>query len=448
LIVLASCSAGETKRVTLSTPLTTAPIDSVVMVVETPGETTRVFAHVFPLDDVALRVQAEGGPTTVTLMYSPLDLADLGLIDGEIPLASKGRPSRLLPEVDEIYAATVVDGVTNPFERVRENRLNKLEIENPLADRCGDMVHTPIVLPFVAGRPPVIRFVLPLADESLLVATSSGAFLRVRDFDVEPLDAIPIDTPRDMGWRTSDGSIWLLGDGGRVARLRADLSVEQVPTGTVGPGRVTDYDGPSDLPLELFATGDGLWRFHDGAWERVLETPYSIFRQVLYVGRGEALIGWPSAVLRYRQGGRTVENLTDELSEVGPLVRSSGHNYAAIRVGESPQIYRSDRGGWERVMSVQLVGLNSLLALAATEEGFIFGGGSGYMGQVIRGAGLCPPTRAPRPPKFGAYWGVARIVPLSPTRFVLIAHEIDGLTPSGTVIGSGLIRMELRSASF
>lgn len=425
--------------------------DSMVVVVEMEEQAPRIVAHAYPLDHDAIQADGGGGPATVTVLYSTLSLADLGLVEGEIPLARTGVPSRGFPAFEEAHSATVDRDGATPFQRLDAPppRFGDLTLDNEKAARCGEMIFTPIDLPQVDDVSPVIHFALPLDERTVLVSTSSTGFLRVVDRTAERLQ-IPAGAPRHAGWRTSDGTVWLLGDDGAVATLDPDdpdLAIAVAGTSSIAPaGAHLFFDGAPDPPLELFAAGDGLWRFHDGAWSRIQEAPYSVFRQAMFIGRGAALFGWSRAsVLRYDNGTRGVESLGDGLSgSVGAMVLGPDSPYVTLTAAGAAEFYRADRGGWERVLRVELPSANSILAMAARDDGFIFGGGSGHFGEVVRGAGLCPPIGAPPPRGLGVFWGISQIIRVAPDRFLIVAHGLQSLSPRSRIIASGLIWLDVR----
>lgn len=159
----------------------------------------------------------------------------------------------------------------------------------------------------------------------------------------------------------------------------------------------------------------------------------------------DSMVTSRASILRYRDGATSTETLGSTSGSVGAMVKGlDGRQYVTTTMAGGAELYRADRGTWERVLTIDLPSANGILAMAPREDGFIFGGGSGHFGEVVRGVGLCEATGVPPPEGVGIFWGVSRISRVARDRYLILVHGLETLSPHSRIIGSGLVWLDVR----
>jgi photosystem II stability/assembly factor-like uncharacterized protein len=181
------------------------------------------------------------------------------------------------------------------------------------------------------------------------------------------------------GWAFDDRLVYRSTNGGRTW-ARGNGAVSRYPNPCAEelmlPGRICDFHLTDSLRMWI-AGSDGLWRSSDGAesWQQVLKTESTMMAIVFTTdGHGWAA-GYPNALMRSSDSGRTWSNTTTTFTEASLNAVRFPAKETGIVMSEAG-IYRSTDGGlhWAMVAAPDDTLLRAM-TFASAARGWIVGDG-------------------------------------------------------------------------
>jgi hypothetical protein len=350
-------------------------------------------------------------PIVLHAIFYDRPLAELGLPPGKQKIVDEGPA---IPSPDQILTATLGEG---PFEWTAlaslPAELASIRLETTLA--CAKWAVAPIDLEGVPGSGG--RVLAPLGGERWLFASVAGRFFLVTRQGATAIDT-PTTTPHVGSFTDSSGTVWLLGDRGRVATYRLDSGFEDRGTtaSRSGDGDTGDLAGSSALPPELFAVSRNgvIDRFDGTSWRTVVGDPLPD-----HDSPGVAFLEPESAIaIGPRNGsaivydhGRISEEIVDDGLNAIAHIDGLGTVIGTVR----GRYWLRNGSSWTPIPAPP--SSTVVRALAPFRGGFVAGTINGLVTQYHPQLGFCEAEQ------LGSN-GITRIVPTE-TGFVLTAiHEL------------------------
>lgn len=349
-------------------------------------------------------------PLELSALHYRCSPAVLGLEPGILELAPEGE-GQPLPPPDQGYVATLTSGpvswsplVERPLERVsRPVRCARFDYERAVVPDTNTFTSTTSFL--------YATFAYPVSEQEVIVAISDGRFYRVRDRTAERLE-LPEGTPHLAYHRQDDGTVWLYGAGGALARGTFEAGFEIVTaTSAAGSARQRAWltgEPRASEPILLYAVDETgrVERFDGESWKILYEFRGErgrrdmAFGGVVWVGdrRAQAV-----SVLGHRLVHLTPESAVPE--DVGP----ASSNLALSAIARIPALgtvlgsfggrvfIEAEEGGFTGLQSSPLLGtgggfglIPAVAVVGALDGGFLFGGGFGSFAEYQPGVGTDP----------------------------------------------------------
>ncbi|MCC7382414.1 MAG: hypothetical protein IT384_11320 [Deltaproteobacteria bacterium] len=403
LLVLASAHACHDVT-DLPPPIAVMPARSALLLFVRDSQIVEVFAgDPGPSSWPSFTFSGGTGLELYALFYG-CSLDALGLTPGWQELAVAPADGLPLPSPREALRAELersdparweaVDSLPPHFRSLRFPRALR-------ADNCARFGVRLLALPntlSLAGT-----FAIALGPREALVGTSTGTFFRVSPESAVQITNVSTRTPHLAAFREDDGTIWLFGGNGRVARGDLERGFSRVETTSSARGRSELHvDGShGGEPRELFLVTDqtSFDRYHDGAWTSLINLRIGLFDSpgVVRLGPDEALvIGLArSKVNHYRAGTLTEERLVPPadravttaiaiVPSLGPVVGT----FAGLGGGTGRYFVRKE-GGWQQLPGT--VGNLGARVIVPFRRGFLAGIGDGVFVEYDPESGFCEP---------------------------------------------------------
>lgn len=344
---------------------------------------------------------------SVTVAFYAQTEERLGLAMGAVlPAGAAARPCTLLEPL-EVRALRIEGGVpsswSGPLAALPEGLRVFLTGEGSCArpDLC--VRFSARVVPLPGSRN--LDFVLPLDDTSALVGGAGERFWRVyTDGRFEPLPDMQ-GLPSHAASRDPDGTIWLAGDHGRVARgrLGGDFEVARVPTSTAALVADIDRDPATGTRLALatraIPLGEQviLLEQREEGWVVVARYDAPNVSQTQtrlgWVAPGEALITYGGQTLLHYTGGALRERVVGFSHPILDLEVADVDVHPDIGVLFAANDGRLYVGAPPFDTWLALEGAQIRAAAEAIEpfgEGLLFGGQDGMVSQYFPEGAPCP----------------------------------------------------------
>lgn len=380
---------------------------SVVIIIDADGETPRVFAT----EPSSVPIHLSYAPSAdqgrdlrlYTLGYE-CSLDAIGLVSGWLDVSQDGN-GRTLPPPARVLVSTLMENARTEWESISElpGFLNALRLALPeRGPRCARLGVNRAILDDTRGKK--VTFAIAFEADGAFVGLNDGRFFHVTRDGASPLLGIPPETPSHAAFRSLDGTYWLLGLDGRLARGHPLGSFEIVATSSIGPGaRSVWIDGTSDIraPFELFRLSDesSFARFDGSAWQLIDRRPRSIDEKrgdVAWMSRDEAIAVGPgsSSVLHFQNGRVTEEALPDVLRGDQPISAEQTSSYGTLVGTKGGILFQRKDGVWRPLLSEPES--FDIFVIEGFGDGILFGGAEGVLTEYGP-AGTCPPEiYAPR----------------------------------------------------
>ncbi len=352
-----------------------------------------------PVAVEAAEVLGEAGARRVVVSY-PGDGAELWLLAYDRPLSAMGLvagPVALsdngvrIPKPVEAYAGRATAGAGWTLGEVPEV-IAALRVRTAVVDPCVRFLIDDVVLTGSGEDEPSMALVLD--DDAVLVGSDAGRFYRVQGLNAAPLTQLATTTPSRAGFRSADGTIWLLGHDHRIARGTLEAGFVDISPRPPEPVQRGDVDGQGD---EIFVVTNSqtLYVFRSGRWQRLFEAPkrddYRV--SVAWIGPNEAFVAGLSyeGLHRWKDGQPLQERLIEDLGGRASTVRYLPEVgwVAATLLGRV--FLLADDGQWEELQQSPF-GLEIAFVLPLRSGIFIVSH-DGVVGQYHPGYGYCPIQR-------------------------------------------------------
>jgi hypothetical protein len=329
-----------------------------------------------------------------TVNYTcPLDV--LGMDPGRLVVLDEPASRIELPEPRAIF--TSHDGSAQsawaetdelaPIETI----LRGIELpENNLCRLYGVQL-APLDVSFLAGTSTPTALIA-LRDEKVLVANADGTFWEVdADRNIRPLPLIT-GAPNRAGFVTNDGTVYLVGEDGTIARGDPDRGMEIIQTAGATVTEFTLVDGARVGPLEIYRASFGrpFERYDGTGWTQLTsggsELEYGAY-SVAWIGPNEAIatgvLSRSNNAVRYLDGELIQEPMPG--SERPTAIASIPG--AGIVVGTQRGVIIRERGG--TFVAEPESGIDSQVRMIVpTKRGFFYGRTRWASWDPI--AGYCP----------------------------------------------------------
>ena len=344
----------------------------------------------------ALSVPAHPGDeeVRVTVLYYPDPLASLGLRPGPLVLAGPEQPSHGLPTFQSAREAIFRDAPPAEVEwRVVGSLTPPLsELRLPFSD-CARFSSMQRVL--TATKTAQFN-VYADPDHALIGTGDRRLYLVGRTGTVEEL-ALPPGAPTIYGAaRDDEGSIWFGADGGELWRGRYSDHLELALVSR-SPSRQRIHWislGPTPAGTEIYTlTVQGAFeQYAGGRWRGLHQFQYDVGGDerggVAWIGPGEALAAYGNAseLIRLRGGIVSEERPTAMLAGFASVAVVPG--YGVVAGDYRGGLFRESLGVWSPI-SDSPVGLPRD-KIIPYEDGFLFAGVNGFLGQYRPSRGFCP----------------------------------------------------------
>jgi hypothetical protein len=299
----------------------------------------------------------DGGEVHV-LAYTE-SLRALGLEAGAVELVESGR-GRPIPEPAQRFSMRLVAGGSlswAPADGLPE-RLSEREIPAVRAP-CPRLRVTPLLAMSTQQRSRAVE----LDDgDALVVLAPDAQWWRVKPTG-DPVE-LTLTTPADFKpWslaRSSDGELWLGGEGGRIARGRLEQGLVELPKAPTAERLIALAPSPDSPASEVLAVGSKgsvfVWRRATETWSELLARDFKQDN-----GRGGALwLDLERALLIHFDGGlfsydrrRPTEieplSVTLEIGGTGLLTLARSAAQTAMIGNDDASVFEWQPGGLRRI---------------------------------------------------------------------------------------------------
>lgn len=381
----------------LPVPGPRAPHRSFLLILAPPDEPPRVFAGSAGQEDAlpAFTYQVQE-PLPVFILYFDCDLDALGFSPGWQEVGTT-IGLRLPSRASEVLRTEITDDASAMWHEVDSIPIELSGLRFPAAHRqhnCAELSAHLVALPGSVDESGAMA--VPLDPLTTLVATSTGHFYRVSREHAEPLTSLSTTTPHFGGYRDREGTIWLFGPGGQVARGHPATGFELAGTTSTagGEGFPVHVAGSSgDSPLEIFVVTDqaSFDRFADGRWTALADGRDDLpdWPGVLWLGPGEALaigiVG--STVLHYRDGRIEEERLVPPEARAAATAIANAPGLGAVVGTSDGRTFVRDGRGWTPLPGD--LGRTLVRVLHPFRRGFIAGLPNGVLVEFDPAYGFC-----------------------------------------------------------
>lgn len=328
-------------------------------------------------------------------------LDDLGLVAGSLPAAGPDeRPCALgAPSVvrqAEVIEGTVGDWITIVISDVRAPVVAHMFYDAEACTQvslCRELRSSRMMI----NDRQNIETILALDDEMALIGTRSQRFVTVTRDDVVARPSLD-GAPGHAGALAKDGTLWLGGQGGRVAYGPMFGPMTEVNTGLEGHTVEALHVAPDGLVYAIASTQTGTSSrllAYDGEWSVLAGREH---REGVIATSNAAIVQTRDGKVVAIDGGPLVW-LTDASLEVVEIAPDQANQYTAIAIhptlgvvlgNDLGQIHsnldpRNDR--WIRRgdtigRTVEMLGVYDGIVL--------YGGANGLLHQYIEGSAICP----------------------------------------------------------
>jgi hypothetical protein len=406
------CWSACTGEVSLP-PLATGTAQTLVFAYEDAGAIACSELHAQALDlsgasnPITLAVGRSGGVLRYYALLLEASLSDLGLSDGPLSSAMVG-PSCGPPDASTSTSVslTLNDRSFGHWQMAPPDRIAGCVCfkKNQVGQTCPSFHPVSIPLP-ATGSSPIGIAVNATTALAIVVGTGPVALYRI-GIDVDPPSVSKLASPQVAAVYGAafdgDRTVWFGGSSptrGVAALWRGP--VDQ-PFGDLSPlatsttdGSLIRIDAPRDATMasDVYALGtDGHWlRFERGRARTLATFPGQQGGATMRVGPSEALVVETGTTnLRRFKNGIVTEEVIGlgrekfaeiQLTPFGLVVASATGSFYA-----SPG---SSRSGWVRLGQTGLGPDYGPRKIVAYEDGFVFAGFGGYVGQFRPGIGPC-----------------------------------------------------------
>lgn len=359
-------------------------------------------------------VLAAAGPLELTAIEMRCSLSVLGLRAGTQTLQDEPRSRPVVPAPRRVSVSTVNGAEQTAWTQAAgltengELALRSLSLEG---DNLCRLYNIPLEAEDIsymeAGTSSTAAFGLPLSDGSVFVGTLSGQFLRVTPGRrPQRLTNLSTTTPHHAAVSAPDGTIYLLGKNGELARGTPEGGFELLPQR--GFGNVTEHlrswgSGPGE-DFEFFTASDGrAFEKFDGVQFTTLATAAKYVDEVgsragarpsvLRIGPDEALAALIDLqfgeLFHYKNGVLTRERPFIDVDEE-PIDFFYFDEYGVMLTStEGRVVIRDAQGVWGESFAISRARVRALLPF----QGRLFSYGvSGGFYQYHPVSGACPVT--------------------------------------------------------
>lgn len=432
-LVSAACASGDRF-------VATGGAATLILAVVEPGAVAQLEAVRLTPETVISRPESSDRRAELYAVLYEQTLETLALDEGPVALGSPGRRLSTIATPTGIHQL-IIDGAP-PGEWTElaalPSALGDLDIALPAP--CVRFEDTTRRLEAAAGK--VTSAAELLDSRSVFLALGGNSLYRSdRSGDVPLPDLLPGATITDSFRDPSDGTLWLLGQDGRLWSGHPDRGGFTEAPATVplapGSGHPVAMDGRYGTgPFELFVatSSHAVFWFHQGEWDLARPPSGPVVAgsrtRIAWAGEGEAvLLGISTEHLVEIQGGRasTVrvalprQATPDSLFEVryvegfGPL---AGTRYNVL-------LERPSRT-WLTVTALPPPSTAKAHLITRIDDGILSGGDGATLTQYFPGYGYCEPM----------YLGAQNMIEALPVEGGLLAIG------SGSLIGTDIIFLE------
>lgn len=423
LCLLSACSSGSTF---IALPELEPGVQSWVLVRIYDDGVVEV--HAADRDAPVSLVERTDLPQRVELRGLRAGLAELELSPGLVVPDPSAPYTRALPRGDVVWAAEregdalAAWGASRPDLRTEAFRYRATTPCAPLGAELADLPLSGSISWAVSVDADTIYFGTSNAAASLRAGSAPESVPWVRLADE------PVPVARSA-WVDAGGRVWLGDDDGGLWMATATVDGLRA-TRVVGPviGQpVTALAGDPGAPeRELYGVTRGglLQRLEGDRWVLVRDLEVVDGRQdvhVVWLGPGELLAGARlRRTLLHHRDGRPPRELGDFPRGVTALARLSPADIA-VGVGAG-QVAHFVSGELEpaELSSIAL----DILTFTPYDDGFLYAGASGFVGQWLPEVGFCPVPTAALAPRT-----VSRLLPVGDEVVALGDRRVDGTTP-------------------
>ncbi len=270
-----------------------------------------------------------------------------------------------------------------------------------LPNSCYEFTSFPIAL----GDTSAVQLAFALSATEALVATVGAQFYRVTREGMTPVPALA-EAPARAVLFAPDGSWWLGGQNGKMARANINGVIETLPSMTsthtisalagdltVSPPEVYALSIRADMTKNGTVT---LSRYSPNGWKVLAQVYQSEVKsdraEIAYLGQGHLIAVYNSRFFWELKNNRvTTFSLPDE-SPILPLALTSitQHPQFGLYAGATDgRLYQTDDGRvWGIVPGVGIFG--AVEEVHPVPGGFLYGSLDGVVGQYFPGGQLCP----------------------------------------------------------
>jgi hypothetical protein len=245
----------------------------------------------------------------------------------------------------------------------------------------------------------------PLDAHSALVATWDGRFFEVTSSTVTRLTKLSTTTPHLSAFRDTKGTLWMIGQGGRV--VRGDPMSGFVPVTRNLSARASQFmflAGPRDQEaFELFSAGDdgSFERFDGTTWQRFdsINTPfdadyvtnYAWRAGVAWLGPNEAVAVLPkvTSVLHVVGGTLKMEPIVGSGDTMCPTALDWIPAFGPVVGIYTGQLFVKDSDTWTEILGTPYD--LPVTMISPLGDGILFGGPFGTLAQYHPDYGYCAP---------------------------------------------------------
>ena len=393
LMPLVACTGEE--RFFLELP-SDAMTHAIVLVV-TQGDRIEVRAFSETDDEPFNRPIPQNGNLQVTaLLYSePLEQLEPRLMSGPVEPAEPNESMTPLPEPN---AVLVVDNLDEEDADPvwREGTLENYRSIDFLVPGGPCVLFDEVRLIDIGRTVRNPKITLPLKESRGLLTTDLQEWYFIDQFGVTPITDRPPDLPFEGAFIDASNEIWFAGGTGLWrGRVEGDAIVAEVVSSTLGADFrwIDGTTDPGDFELFTLSRRGAFSRFDGVEWTRLFQFASEQTTDksgVARIGRNHAVAArsGDATLARWKDGELTLENPAF-LHAQGPsgLRRVTG---VGTLVGGDEGGVSIDRGDrWEPTGDSRFA--LRIRDFLATQNGFLFAGASGHVGQFHTEAGYCEP---------------------------------------------------------
>jgi hypothetical protein len=382
LLALLALLAGCHATTSLEPPVPPEGTRSMLLVAVGEDGYQLAFAIDVPADGSAPHFPTFTRPPEIDL-YSvnftcPLDV--LGMDPGRLVVLADPAPRLELPEPRSIFSSHDGD-VQSAWEETTDRAaiepiLRSIELPERNLCRLYGVQLAPLDVSFLAGTSTPTALIA-LRNDKVLVANADGTFWEVdADRNVRPLPLLT-GAPKRGGFTTNDGTVYLVGDDGTIARGDPDRGVEIVQTGGATVTEFTLVDGARVGPIEIYRASFGrpFERWDGTGWTQLTsggaELEHGTYA-VAWIGPNEAIatgvLARSNSAIRYLDGDLIDEPMPG--AERPTAIASIAG--AGIVVGTQRGVILRDRDG--TFVAEPESGIDSQIRnIIPTKSGFFYG---------------------------------------------------------------------------